>query len=89
MVVLKQLRVGDNEKTFRDRGSGFVVQKILIYIGLIIIVIGILWPFLKEIPIGRLPGDIVYRKGNFNFYFPIVTCLVVSLIVTIIFKFFK
>ena len=78
-----------HEKTFRDRGSGFVMQKILIYIGLIIIVIGILWPFLKEIPIGRLPGDIVYRKGNFNFYFPIVTCLVVSLIVTIIFKFFK
>ena len=65
------------------------MQKILIYIGLIIMVIGILWPFLKEIPIGRLPGDIVYRKGNFNFYFPIVTCLVVSLIVTIIFKFFK
>mgnify|MGYP000138478533 FL=1 len=78
-----------NEKTFRDFGSGFVMQKILIYIGLIIIVIGILWPFLKEIPIGRLPGDIVYRKGNFNFYFPIVTYLVVSLIVTIIFKFFK
>jgi len=79
----------NHEKTFRDRGSGFAMQKILIYIGLIIIVIGILWPFLKEIPIGRLPGDIVYRKGNFNFYFPIVTCLVVSLIVTIIFKFFK
>ena len=79
----------NHEKAFRDLGSGFVMQKILIYIGLIIIVIGILWPFLKEIPIGRLPGDIVYRKGNFNFYFPIVTCLVVSLIVTIIFKFFK
>ena len=78
-----------HEESDTDRGSGFVMQKILIYIGLIIIVIGILWPFLKEIPIGRLPGDIVYRKGNFNFYFPIVTCLVVSLIVTIIFKFFK
>ena len=81
--------IGDHEKVTSDLGSGFVMQKILIYIGLIIIVIGILWPFLKEIPIGRLPGDIVYRKGNFNFYFPIVTCLVVSLIVTIIFKFFK
>ena len=77
------------EESDTDLGFGFVMQKILIYIGLIIIVIGILWPFLKEIPIGRLPGDIVYRKGNFNFYFPIVTCLVVSLIVTIIFKFFK
>ena len=81
--------IGDHEKVPSDLDSGFVMQKILIYIGLIIIVIGILWPFLKEIPIGRLPGDIVYRKGNFNFYFPIVTCLVVSLIVTIIFKFFK
>ena len=81
--------IGDHEKVPSDLGSWFVMQKILIYIGLIIIVIGILWPFLKEIPIARLPGDIVYRKGNFNFYFPIVTCLVVSLIVTIIFKFFK
>ena len=65
------------------------MQKILIYIGLIILVIGLVWPFLKEMPIGRLPGDIVYKKGNFNFYFPIVTCLIVSVIITIIFRFFK
>ena len=42
------------------------MQKILIYIGLIILVIGLLWPFLKEMPIGRLLGDIAYKKGNFN-----------------------
>ena len=65
------------------------MQKILIYIGLIILVIGLVWPFLKEMPIGRLSGDIVYKKGNFNFYFPIVTCLIVSIIITIIFRFFK
>ena len=65
------------------------MQKILIYIGLIILAIGILWPFLKELPIGRMPGDIVLKKDKFTFYFPIITCLVVSLIISIIFKFFK
>ena len=65
------------------------MQKILIYIGLIILAIGILWPFLKELPIGRMPGDIVLKKDKFTFYFPIITCLVVSLIISIIFRFFK
>ena len=65
------------------------MQKILIYIGLIILVIGLLWPLLKELPIGRMPGDIVLKKDKFTFYFPIITCLVVSLIITIIFRFFK
>ena len=65
------------------------MQKILIYIGLIILVIGLLWPFLKELPIGRMPVDIVLKKDKFTFYFPIITCLVVSLIISIIFRFFK
>ena len=65
------------------------MQKILIYIGLIILVIGLLWPFLKELPIGRMPGDIVLKKDKITFYFPIITCLVVSIITTIIFRFFK
>ena len=65
------------------------MQKILIYIGLIILVIGLLWPFLKELPIGRMPGNIVLKKDKFTFYFPIITCLVVSLIISIIFRFFK
>jgi formate hydrogenlyase subunit 3/multisubunit Na+/H+ antiporter MnhD subunit len=65
------------------------MQKILIYIGLIILVIGLLWPFLKELPIGHMPGDIVLKKDKFTFYFPIITCLVVSLIISIIFRFFK
>ena len=65
------------------------MQKILIYVGLIILAIGLLWPLLKELPIGRMPGDIVLKKDKFTFYFPIITCLVVSLIISIIFKFFK
>ena len=65
------------------------MQKILIYVGWMILTIGLLWPFLKELPIGRMPGDIVLKKDKFTFYFPIITCLVVSLIISIIFKFFK
>ena len=65
------------------------MQKILIYVGLIILTIGRLWPLLKELPVGRMPGDIILKKDKFTFYFPIITCLVVSLIISIIFKFFK
>ena len=65
------------------------MQKILIYVGLIILTIGLLWPLLKELPIGRMPGDIILKKDKFTFYFPIITCLVASLIISIIFKFFK
>ena len=65
------------------------MQKILIYVGLIILTIGLLWPLLKELPVGRIPGDIILKKDKFTFYFPIITCLVVSLIISIIFKFFK
>ena len=65
------------------------MQKILIYVGLIILAIGLLWPLLKELPVGRMPGDIILKKDKFTFYFPIITCLVVSLVVSIIFKFFK
>ena len=65
------------------------MQKILIYVGLIILTIGLLWPLLKELPVGRMPGDIILKKDKFTFYFPIITCLVVSLIISIIFKFFK
>ena len=65
------------------------MQKILIYVGLIILAIGLLWPLLKELPVGRMPGDIILKKDKFTFYFPIITCLVASLIISIIFKFFK
>ena len=65
------------------------MQKMLIYIGLIILVIGLLWPFLKELPVGRLPGDVILKKDKFTFYFPIITCVLVSLIIAIIFRFFK
>ena len=47
-------------------------------IGLVLVLVGLLWPWLGQLGLGRLPGDIVIERGNFRFYFPIVTCLVVS-----------
>lgn len=54
--------------------------KILIGLGVLLILLGLLWHF--GVPLGRLPGDIAIEKGNSRFYFPIVTCLLISLIVT-------
>ncbi len=66
-----------------------MIQKILIIIGVLFILVGLLYPFLKDLGLGRLPGDIVIKKENSSFYFPIVTCVVVSVVVSIILMFFK
>ncbi len=39
-------------------------------------------------PLGRLPGDIFVRKGNFTFYFPVITCIILSIILTLVLNFF-
>ena len=54
----------------------------LVAIGLVLVVIGLLWPLLSKLGLGRLPGDIVIERGNFRFYFPIVTCLIVSVVLS-------
>src|ERR1700730_11926222 len=50
----------------------------LVAIGLVLVMIGLLWPLFSQLGLGRLPGDIVIERGNFHFYFPIVTCILVS-----------
>ena len=59
--------------------------KFLVITGVIIVVIGgLLWSGVGKGWLGRLPGDIHYTKGNFSFYFPIVTCLLLSALLTLI-----
>ena len=62
------------------------MQKLLITLGLGIAAIGILYPYLKDLGLGQLPGDIVLRGENSTFYFPIVSCIVVSLMVSVVFN---
>jgi hypothetical protein len=63
------------------------VGKVLIIIGLTIAAVGMLMTL--GVPLGRLPGDVSYRRGNFSFYFPIVTSLVLSILLTLLFFFFR
>ncbi len=67
----------------------FMIQKSFIIIGILFILIGLLYPLLKDLGLGRLPGDIVIKKEKTSFYFPIVTCIVVSVVVSLILMFFK
>jgi hypothetical protein len=54
----------------------------LVAIGLVLVVVGLLWPFLGKLGLGRLPGDIVIEHGNFRFYFPLMTCLIISVVLS-------
>ena len=66
-----------------------MIQKIFIIIGVFFIIVGLLYPFFKDIGLGRLPGDIVIKKENSSFYFPIVTCIIISIVISLILMFFK
>jgi len=66
------------------------IGRTLLVVGGVLFLIGLLLTVGARIPgIGRLPGDIVYRKGNFTFYFPIVTSLLLSLLLTAALAFFR
>ncbi|MFL5270224.1 MAG: DUF2905 domain-containing protein [Stellaceae bacterium] len=56
----------------------------LIAIGVVLAVVGLLWPWISRLGLGRLPGDIVVERGQFSFYFPIVTCLIISVVISLI-----
>ena len=66
-----------------------MIQKTLIIIGVLFILVGLLYPFLKDLGLGKLPGDIIVKKENSTFYFPIVTCIVVSVVISLILMFFR
>jgi hypothetical protein len=61
------------------------MSRFLIVLGLVILVAGLLWPYLSQIGLGRLPGDIVIQRENVRFYFPLMTCLLLSLLFSLVF----
>ena len=65
------------------------MQKTIILIGLTIVVIGLAYPVLKRSPFGKLPCDIFYQSENFSFAFPVITCIVISIVLTIVINFFR
>jgi len=57
----------------------------LIVLGLAILLMGLLWPYLSKLGLGRLPGDIVIERENVTLYIPLATCLMLSLVLSLIF----
>ncbi|MCQ0989451.1 DUF2905 domain-containing protein [Jiella marina] len=60
------------------------MSKTLIILGLVIVAIGLAWPWIGRLGLGQLPGDIIIRRGETTFYLPIVTCLVLSIVASIV-----
>ena len=66
------------------------MQRLLILIGALFLAAGLAWPWLRRLPpFGRLPGDIHVVREGFGFHFPIMTCIVISLVVTLILWIFR
>ncbi|HLU05827.1 MAG TPA: DUF2905 domain-containing protein [Woeseiaceae bacterium] len=65
------------------------MQRALIVIGILVLVVGLLWPWVSQLPLGRLPGDIVVSKPGFRFFFPITTMILLSIVVSAILWFFR
>ncbi len=65
------------------------MQKTLIILGIVLLVAGLLWPWLGKLPLGRLPGDILIDRPGFKLYLPITTMIVVSVVISIIAWFFR
>ena len=64
--------------------------KSLIVLGIVVIVLGVLFTFGGRIPwLGNLPGDIHIQRDRFSFYFPITTCIVISVVISLVLYFFR
>ena len=61
------------------------MQRLLVTAGVILVAAGLLWPYLSRLGLGQLPGDIAIRGEHGGFYFPIVTCIVISVVLSAIF----
>lgn len=60
------------------------MQRTLIIVGLSIAAVGLLWPYLTKLGLGRFPGDIYIRGEHGSFYFPITTCILVSVVLSLV-----
>lgn len=65
------------------------MQRTLIIIGITLVIIGLLWPWLGKLPLGRLPGDIIIERPGFKLYIPITTMALLSLLISLLLWIFK
>jgi len=60
------------------------MARFLIFLGLMLLIAGLLWPYVTKLGLGRLPGDIEIERGGTTFYFPIVTSLILSVVLSVV-----
>lgn len=65
------------------------MHKGLVTLGVIVAILGLAWPWLSRIGLGKLPGDIVIERENFRFYFPLTTSIILSLLLSLILWYFR
>jgi hypothetical protein len=65
------------------------MRRVLLIAGALLILIGLGWPWLSRLPLGRLPGDIVIVRPGFRFYFPLTSMVLVSLAVSLLLRLFR
>lgn len=65
------------------------MARLLIGLGLLLLVAGLAWPYLSRLPLGRLPGDIVIEREHSRFYFPFVSCLLISAVISLLLWLFR
>jgi hypothetical protein len=64
--------------------------KTLIYIGILLVVVGVIFFFGGKLPwLGRLPGDLMIERGGYTYYFPLTTCILISVIISLVLYFFR
>ncbi|MCG6887213.1 MAG: DUF2905 domain-containing protein [Proteobacteria bacterium] len=65
------------------------MPRLFISLGILLVLLGLLWPWLQKVGLFRLPGDIVIERENFRFYFPITSMILLSLVFSIILWLFR
>lgn len=60
------------------------IPKLLIFFGILLVAVGLLWPIISKLGLGKLPGDIVIERENFRLYIPITTSLLISVVLSVI-----
>ncbi len=65
------------------------LSRVLIGLGLVLLAAGLLWPLFAKVGLGRLPGDIVIERENFTFYFPLMTTILLSVVLSLVFWLFS
>jgi len=65
------------------------MQRTLVILGVVLIALGLLWPWLTKLGLGRLPGDIVIERDGFRLHFPLMTSLIVSVVLSLLFWLFR